>query len=69
MLSEDGAVVEVWPWMVILVEAEGTGSVLRVDVLESVSECDETFDSTEETIDKSTRLFIDQHEPAGANSR
>lgn len=55
--------------MVILVEAEGTGRVLRVDVLESVSECDETFDSTEETIDKSTTLFIHQHKPARANIR
>lgn len=44
--------------MVILVEAEGAGSVLRVDVVESVSECDETFDSTEDTIDKSTRTLI-----------
>lgn len=44
--------------MVILVEAEGTGSVLRVDVVESVSECDETFDSTEDTIDKSTSSLI-----------
>ena len=44
--------------MVILVEAEGACSVLTVDVVESVSECDETFDSTEDTIDKSTKILI-----------
>lgn len=44
--------------MVILVEADGAGKVLRVDVVEEVSECEETFDSTEDTIDKSTRLLI-----------
>lgn len=40
--------------MVILVEDDGCGSVLSVDVDESESELDETFDATEETIERST---------------
>lgn len=40
--------------MVIFVEEDGWGSVLRVDVDESESELDETLEVTEETIERST---------------
>lgn len=40
--------------MVILVEDDGCGRVLSVDVDESESELDETFEATEETIKRST---------------
>lgn len=43
--------------MVILVEEEGCGRVLRVEVEESESEFEETFDATEETIVRSTGRF------------
>lgn len=44
--------------MVILVDDDGCGSVLSVDVDESESELDETFDATEETIERSTGRSI-----------
>lgn len=44
--------------MVILVEEDGCGSVLSVDVDESESEVDETFEATEETVERSTRRLI-----------
>lgn len=44
--------------MVILVEDDGCGSVLSVDVDESESELDETFEATEETIERSTGQLI-----------
>lgn len=40
--------------MVILVEEDGWGRVLRVDVDESESELDETLEVTEETVERST---------------
>ncbi len=40
--------------MVIFVEEDGCVSVLRVDVEESESELEETFDATEDTIERST---------------
>ena len=40
--------------MVILVEEDGWGRVLRVEVDESESELDETLEVTEETVERST---------------
>lgn len=44
--------------MVILVEEDGCGSVLSVEVDESESDVDETFEATEETVERSTGRLI-----------
>lgn len=41
--------------MVILVDEDGCGRVLSVEVDESESEVEETLEATEETVERSTR--------------